>query len=106
MDNKKFMCPICGTEYDNAVEMAECIIECNKLKKEEEAKARAEKLRAEFEKRITEIKNEAKKLYELKCKFRDDYKIEIHISEDGDRVNISSLNPVRTLIGIPRDLYM
>lgn len=40
-------CPICGKEYDDPVKMAECIMNCDKKRKEIETKARLEAEMAE-----------------------------------------------------------
>lgn len=82
-ENTFYVCPICGTEYSEPVDLAHCILTCeeNQRKKEEEEKKK--KLEAEKEARYKEIEESITHTKALISSFVKDYgKISLSSSKD------------------------
>lgn len=69
----KFECSYCGKEYDTPIEMAECIVKCDKKKKEKTEQERITKLQKEKEMRLSDIQNDYKKLTLKMRQYNEDY---------------------------------
>lgn len=72
-NDDKYRCLICGTPYDTAREMAECIVKCDEKKKAEEAASERKKLEEKRCKDLEEIINTEKLLYKKKQDYYDKY---------------------------------
>lgn len=70
MENRVFICAICGKEHNSILDRAQCEINCA----EEEARKAAEaKKAAEYEARVKEVNMAFEKAYELRDKLVEDY---------------------------------
>lgn len=54
-EKMKYVCPLCGTEYDTPKAMAHCVLECEEKKRAEEERLRRERLDQEKDKRWDEV---------------------------------------------------
>lgn len=73
MEQKNYICSICGKPHPSIKEKAICELECcERLEKEEEQK-RQEKLIIEKKERYDLINKKEKELFELKKAFDNDY---------------------------------
>jgi len=68
-----YRCEYCGTPHDNPVAKANCVLTCYQKKAAEEEKAKWDKMVAERESRIEQIKCKRKELSDLEKVFYDDY---------------------------------
>lgn len=72
-EQKKYVCPLCGIEYDTPKAMAHCILECEEKQRAEEERIRQEKLDQEKDKRWDEVVA-ARENYKRLCnQFFNDY---------------------------------
>jgi len=72
-EKMKYVCPLCGTEYDTPKAMAHCVLECEEKKRAEEERLRREKLNQEKDKRWDEVVNAGKVYRDLYRQFLNDY---------------------------------
>lgn len=68
-----YKCMICGKEHKSLDDYAACVAVCNKRVKEEQIRAREERLNAEKSKRIESIKGKHNDLRNEVCEFVKDY---------------------------------
>ena len=73
MNNKTYICAVCGKMHTDIIKRANCEIKCMQKKEEEEKQAELRKKEAEYGKRKEEVDNAFNKAYELKEKFVSDY---------------------------------
>ena len=73
MDNKQYICAICGKMHTNIIDRANCEIACTEKKEEERRQAEIRKKEAEYKARKEEVDNAFKTAYELREKFVADY---------------------------------
>lgn len=69
----KYKCSICGTEYDNITDYAECVSKCVAEQKHNEERLRKETLAKEKQSRFKEVRDAEKTFYDLKEKYVNDY---------------------------------
>ncbi len=72
-EKKKYVCPLCGTEYDTPKAMAHCVLECEEKQRAEAGRLRRERLDQEKDKRWDEVVAAGQRYKELYCRFANDY---------------------------------
>lgn len=72
-EKMKYVCPLCGTEYDTPKAMAHCVLECEEKKRAEEERLRRERLDQEKDKRWDEVVAAYRRYTDLFRRFSDDY---------------------------------
>lgn len=72
-ENAFYVCPICGSEYTDPVDLAHCILSCEEIQRKKEAEEKQKKLDAEKETRYKEIEAQYKKLAGLIKDYTRDY---------------------------------
>lgn len=72
-EKKKYVCPLCSTEYDTPKAMAHCILECEEKQRAEAERLQREKLDQEKDKRWDEVVTAWRRYKELSRKFVNDY---------------------------------
>lgn len=74
-EQKKYVCPLCGTEYDTPKAMAHCILECEEKQRAETERLRRQQLDQEQDKRWDEVVAAWDTYRNLYRKFMNDYPI-------------------------------
>lgn len=74
-EQKKYVCPLCGTQYDTPKAMAHCILECEEKQRAETERLRRQKLNQEKDKRWDEVVKAHDVYRELCDRFFKDYPI-------------------------------
>ncbi len=72
-EKKKYVCPLCGTEYDTPKAMAHCVLECEEKQRAERERLRQEQLDQEKDKRWDEVVAAGERYKELFYQFFNDY---------------------------------
>lgn len=77
-NQKKYVCPLCGTEHDTPKAMAHCILECEEKQRAEAERIQREKLNQEKDKRLEEVISAGERYCNLLNTFFKDYPAEMH----------------------------
>lgn len=73
MNNKEYICAVCGKIHEDIISRANCEIACMAKKEEEKKQAELRKKEAEYRKRKEEVDSAFNTAYTLREKFVADY---------------------------------